>query len=140
VRRHLVYAPDRHPSTASGGDGRAPSSDMPGVFFAWDTTVHRVRSALTRSKFEGACRGEPMPMRSPRLWAGMCGGAVARLAHRLSGIAHPGPLPCYAERTQALEYDRIDYGGLPVMFCILQQMNHAFRRCPIGPAPSQGLV
>jgi hypothetical protein len=35
VRRHLVYAPDRHPSTASGGDGRAPSSDMPGVFFAW---------------------------------------------------------------------------------------------------------
>jgi hypothetical protein len=85
---------------------RAASSDMPGVFFAWDTTVDRVRSAQTRSSvevdFEGAYRGEPLPKRSPRLWAGMCGGAVARLAHRLGAIAHPGPPPCYAGRTQAL--------------------------------------
>jgi hypothetical protein len=89
---------------------------MPDVFLAWDTAVDRVRSALTRSSvevdFEGEHRGEPLPKRSPRFWAGMCG-AVARLAHRLGGIAQPGPLPCHAKRTHALEYDRIQYGGLP---------------------------
>ena len=31
----------------------------------------------------------------------------------LGGIAHPGPLPCYTEQSQALEYDRIKYCGLP---------------------------
>jgi integrase len=59
--------------------------------FAWDTTVDRVRSALARSSvevdFDGAYRGDPLPKRSPRLWSGMCGGAVARLAQwRETGV------------------------------------------------------
>ena len=90
----------RRPSPIDGRQGRRPraaDSDMPGALFVWDTAVDRVRSALTRSSvevdFERAYRGEPRQKRSTRLWAGMCGGAVARLAHRLGVSPTQGHSP-----------------------------------------------